>query len=159
MPIRARACRPRCCLFDVNDDMWAHRSKTTERAAGVVGATASIHLSRGSDLFGAQSPAARNIPFGTSFVLLMARSTPTEGGPRVSRGPSPDMIIEYNAVAATQRRRYRSSPPTGKVADDAPLDACFDSFVNGLSKSKLNVQRNATRRGAMQRGATRRDAT
>lgn len=70
-----REFRPRSRLFDVNDDMWAHRSKTTERAAGVVGATASIHLSRGSDLFEAQSPAARNIPSGTSFVLLIARFT------------------------------------------------------------------------------------
>lgn len=71
--IGARASRFHSRLSDVNDDMWAHRSKTTEECRGCRRCD-SVHPSipHGRDLFERAKPGrAHNIPSGTSFALLM----------------------------------------------------------------------------------------
>lgn len=136
-------------LSDVNDDMWAHRSKTSEECRGCRRCD-SVHPStpHGRDLFGRAKPGrAHNIPSGTSFALLMVRATEEGGirwkershhpidGPKFVRRssnvmPSPPGISSILSII-----------PTDKLGDDAPPGTCFDSFVNGLSKSAPRATR------------------
>lgn len=89
----------------VVDDMWAHRSKTSTGAAGIVGATASIHLSVG------RRKARYNIPSGTPF-------RPFNGPPsRASfRYPPPYYAVHrfFDATIIVRcRRRDRSTTTRG----------------------------------------------
>lgn len=99
---------------NVNDDMWAHRSKTTERAVGVVGETASIHLFRAVATYSQSEAWARAISLlGHLFALLMARATEEGRDPSSDRRPrhsSP--IIENNAIADTHRGVIDQAHPT-----------------------------------------------
>jgi len=104
-------------LSDVNDDMWAHRSKTTEECRGCRRCD-SVHPSipHGRELFGRAKPGrAYNIPSGTSFALLMARAATEEGGfagrrDRISRPET--RRRSSNASALASNRSYRSYRPT-----------------------------------------------
>lgn len=103
-------------LSDVNDDMWAHRSKTTEESRGCRRCD-SVHPSipHGRELFERAKPGrAYNIPSGTSFALLMARAVrPRRVAGRRDRISRPETRRRSsNASALASHRSYRSYRPT-----------------------------------------------
>lgn len=115
--------------------MCAHRSKTTESAAGVVGATSSIHLSRPVAIRSVK-PGRAQYPFWD--ILRSFNSSPRRvvgERPYFDSEAQFQLIIERNALMCPIDERYRSSPPTEKKVVFI-RGRILTSSLNRLSKSQ-----------------------